>query len=63
MLSILVSFATTKVEPECWKFGLQLIATKTEYIAYNVPEHQSMTIVNDCAIKEVVDLKYQASNF
>ena len=50
-----------RIEVECSKVGLGLNSRKTEFMTYNVPEHDSLRTRSGNALKEVEDFKYLGS--
>ncbi|XP_071795689.1 uncharacterized protein [Asterias amurensis] len=51
----------SRVESECEKFGLHLIAKKTEYMVYNIGDHAPLKTFGGSSLKEVDDFKYLGS--
>ena len=47
-----------RVEKECSKVGLHLNAKKTEYMAFNIGEHQPLTTSDGSQLKRTGDFKY-----
>ena len=47
-----------RIETECGKVGLGLNSRKTEFMTYNVPEHDSLRTITGNALKEAEDFKY-----